>query len=81
MPTFKKSKQKHGLYSEEKLKMAVADVIEKRFSLRKAASIYDIPRTTVRTYVNRAKESNSQTKKCSMVTQQVRTLLKLPYLT
>ena len=42
MPTFKKSKQKHGLYSEEKLKMAVADVIENGFSLRKAASICNV---------------------------------------
>ena len=57
MPTFKKSLHKNGKYSESQLQQAVKNVVEKGMSLRQAAREFEIPRTTLRTYVNLSKQA------------------------
>ena len=72
MPTFKQSLDKNGKYSDDQLQEAVKNIIENGMTLRQAAREFEILRTTVRTYVNLAKQAGSSTvSRKSMVTTQV----------
>ena len=59
MPTFKQSLNKDGKYSDNQLQEAVKNIIENGMTLRHAAREFEIPRTTIRTYVNLAKQVGS----------------------
>ena len=69
MPTFKKRKTSKGLFSEDDLKNAVADVKSKSVSIRKAALKHNVDRSTLQRYVK--KFGDQEVHKHSMVTKQV----------
>ena len=72
MPTFKQSLDKNGKYSDNQLQEVVKNVIENGMTLRQAAHEFEILQTTVRTYVNFAKQAESFiVSRKSMLTTQV----------
>lgn len=72
MPTFKKSQGRNGLFSEQSLRNAVKDVTENKLSVREAAKVYNINRTTLGRYCRQAKEEgNILLPKKSMTSTQV----------
>ena len=72
MPTFKKTKEKRGLFSDVQLQLALKSTLEDGNSIRKAANECGVPRSTLADYVKRAKMSGSKTvSKLSMTTKQV----------
>ena len=72
MPTFKKSKNKKGLFTKEELSLALKAVLENNSSIRKAAKENNMDRTTLSRYVREAKK-NGETNmpKLSMTTMKV----------
>ena len=71
MPTFKKSKQKRGLFNDSLLNQAVLVVIDQKMSVREAGNSCGIDGTTVGRYVKKAKTSDASVIKHSMVIKQV----------
>ena len=72
MPTFKKTKNKNGLFDNQTLNAAVNLVIQHDVSVAEAAREHKINRITLGRYVKQARETGSSSVvKRSMVTKQV----------
>ena len=54
MPRNYISKGKRGLWSEEQMKLAVADVVHHGTSVKQSASVHGVPRLTLRRHVQKA---------------------------
>ena len=60
------------LFTDEQLKLAVKDVIEKRQTPRSAVEVHSVPKTTLSRYIRQAREHGLEDiSKRSMVTTQV----------
>jgi len=72
MPTFKKTKEKRGLFSDAQLQQALKSILEDGKSIRKSAEECGVRKSTLADYVQRAKMSDSKSvSKLSMTTKQV----------
>ena len=72
MLTFKKIKEKYGLYTNDQLQLALKSTLEDGISIRKAAKEFYVPKRTLADYIRRAKMSGKKSvPKMSMTTMQV----------
>ena len=71
MLTFKKLKEKYGLFTNDQLQLALKSTLEDGISIRKAAKEFHVPKSTLADYIGQAKISGKKSvPKISMKTMQ-----------
>ena len=72
MLTFKKLKEKYGLFTGDQLQLALKSTLEDGISIRKAAKEFHVPKSILADYIRRAKMGGKKSvPKMSMTTMQV----------
>ena len=72
MLTFKKLKEKYGLFTDDQLQLALKSTLEDGISIKKAAKEFHVPMSTLPDYIRQAKTNGKKSvPKISMATMQV----------
>ena len=72
MLTFKKVKEKYGLFSDDQFQLALKSTLEDGISIKKAFKEFHVPKSTLADYIRRAKMSGKKAvPKMSMTRMQV----------